>query len=54
MYKWDKWLVNTVLFADDTVLITKSESELQRQVGVFDDVCRKRKLKVNVGKTRVR
>ena len=34
----DKWLVNTILFADDTVLIAKSESELQRLVGVFDDV----------------
>ena len=35
----DKWLVNTILYADDTVLIAKSESELQRLVGVFNDAC---------------
>ena len=45
-----KWLVNTILFADDTVLIAKSENELQRLVNVFDNVCRRRKLKVNVSK----
>ena len=49
----DKWVVNTILFADDTVLIAKSENELQKLVGVFDNVCKKRKLKVNVNKSKV-
>ncbi len=30
-----KWVLNTILFADDTVLIAKSESELQEMVNVF-------------------
>ena len=44
--------MNTVLFADDTGLIAKSENELQRLAGVFDDVCPKRKLNVNVSKSK--
>ena len=48
-----KWLVNTILFADDTVLIAKSGNELQRLVNLFDSVCRRRKLKVNVSKSKV-
>ena len=41
-------MVNTILFADDTVLIAKSKNELQKLVGVFDNECKKWKLKVNV------
>ena len=48
-----KWLLNTILFADDTVLLAESERELQRMVEVFDSVCKRRKLKVNVKKSKV-
>ncbi len=40
--------VNSILFADDTVLIAGNESDLQNLVIVFDGVCKRRKLKVNV------
>ncbi len=48
-----KWVLNSVLFADDTVLIAESESGLQNLVNVFDSVCKRRKLKVNVNKSKV-
>ncbi len=34
-----KWVLNSVLFADDTVLIAESESDLQNLVNVVDSVC---------------
>ena len=39
--------------ADDTTLIAESESNLQRYVSVFVRVCERRKLKINVGKSKV-
>ncbi len=47
-----KWVLNTVLFADDTVLIAESESDLQKFVNVFDSTCKTRKVKVNINKRR--
>ena len=47
------WAVVACLFADDTVLLAESERELQRVVDEFYNVCRRRKLKVNVGKSKV-
>ena len=41
------WTVVTCLFADDTVLFTKSEQELQRVMDEFYSVCMRRKLKAN-------
>ncbi len=41
------------LYADDTVLLAESEGMLQRVVDEFDRVCKRRKLKVNVGKIKV-
>ncbi len=41
------------LYADDTVLLAESEGMLQRIVDEFDRVCKKRKLKVNAGKSKV-
>ncbi len=41
------------LFADDTVLIAENESDLQILISVFDSVCKRRKLKVNVNKNKV-
>ncbi len=48
-----KWVLNSILFADDTVLIAESERNLQNLVTVFDSVCKRRKLKVNVNKSKV-
>jgi len=47
-----KWVHNTI-FADDTALIAESEEDLQKLVNVFDSVCKRRKLKVNVSKSKV-
>ncbi len=47
-----KWVLNSILFADDTVLIAENESDLQNLVNVFDRVCKRRKLKVNVNKVK--
>ncbi len=46
-----KWMLNSILFADDTVLIAKYESDLQNLVCVFDSVCKRRMLKVYVSKS---
>ncbi len=40
-----KWMLNSILFADDTVLlIAENETDLQNLVSVFDSVCKRRKL----------
>ncbi len=41
------------MYADDTELLAESEGMLQRIVDEFDRVCKRRKLKVNSGKSRV-
>ncbi len=41
------------LYAADTVLLAESEGMLQRIVDEFDRVCKRRKLKVNAGKSKV-
>ncbi len=43
----------TGLYADDTVLLAESEGMLQRIVDEFDRVCKRRKLKVIAGKSKV-
>ncbi len=48
-----KWELNSILFADDTVLIAEKENDLQKLVSVFDIVCKRRKSKVNVNKSKV-
>ncbi len=47
------WSVVTCLFADDTVLLAESEGNLQRVVNEFYSVCKRRKLTVNAGKSKV-
>ncbi|TOF75158.1 hypothetical protein CGJ15_27085, partial [Vibrio parahaemolyticus] len=42
-----------MLFADDSVLLGDSEEKLQRLVDEFGSVCKRRKLKVNTGKSKV-
>ncbi len=41
------------LCADDTVLLAESEGMLQWIPDEFDRVCKRRKLKVNAGKSKV-
>ncbi len=48
-----KWVLNSILFADDTVLIAENERDIQNLVSVFDSVCKRRKLKVNVNKSKM-
>ncbi len=48
-----KWVLNSILFADDTVLIAENESDIQNLVSVFNSACKRRKLKVNVNESKV-
>lgn len=48
-----KWHLNQILFADDTALVADSEERLRRLVTEFGRVCERRKLSVNVGKSKV-
>ena len=42
-----------MLFAEDTALVADSEDKLCRLVSEFGKVCERRKLRVNVGKSKV-
>ena len=46
--------INQLLFADDTALVADSEEKLGRLVSEFGRVCERRKLRVNVGKSKVK
>ena len=48
-----EWKVEWLMFADDTVLVGDSEEKLNRLVQEFGNVCQRRKLKVNEGKSKV-
>ncbi len=56
---WSKAVRGTVeslvagLFADDTVLLAENEGTLQRIVDEFDRMCKRRKPRVNAGKSKV-
>ena len=45
--------INQLLFADDRALVADSEAKLCRLVSEFGRVCERRKLRVNVGKSKV-
>ena len=45
--------INQLLFADDTALVADSEEKLCRLVSEFGRVCEIRKLRVNVGTSKV-
>ena len=47
------WELNQLLFADDTVFVADSEEKLCQLVEEFGRVCERRKLRVNVGKSKV-
>jgi hypothetical protein len=42
-----------ILYADDTVILTESESDLQAQLVAFHEYCLTWKLKVNIDKTKI-
>ena len=48
-----KFEINQLLFAADTALVADSEEKLGRLVSEFGRVCEKRKLSMNVGKSKV-
>ncbi len=48
-----KWVFNTILFTDDTVLIAENDRDPQKLVNVFDTVCKRQKLKVNRNKSNI-
>ena len=48
-----EWEVSQLLFVDDTALVASAEERLQRVVDEFGVVCERRKLRVNVGKSKV-
>ena len=55
---WDarrncEWKVEWLMFADDTVLVGDSKEKLERLVQEFGSVCRRWKLTVNEGKSKV-
>ena len=48
-----KWRSPGLLYADDLILCGESEEDLREMVGRFAEVCRRRGLKVNAGKSKV-
>ena len=51
--KGGRFEINQLLFADDTALVDDSEDKLCRLVSEFGRECERRKLRVNVGKSKV-
>ena len=49
----NEWELNQMLFVDDTVVVADSEKKLCQLVTEFGRVCERRKLRVNVGKSKV-
>ena len=45
--------INQLLFADDTALVADLKEKLCKLVSEFGRVCERRKLRVNVGKSKV-
>ena len=45
--------MTSLFYADDLVLCGESEEDLRAMVGCFIEVCRRRGLKVNAGKSNV-
>ena len=47
------WRLPGLLYADDLALCSESEEKLRAMLGCFIEVCKKRGLKVNAGKSKV-
>ena len=50
----NEWELNQLLFVDDTVVVANSERKLCQLVTEFGRMCERRKLRVNVGKSKVK
>ena len=50
---WRQWSVKSLVCVDDTVLMAESQEGLEKLVTEFAGVCGRRKLKVNVSKSKV-
>ena len=50
---WERVEITWPLYADDLVLCGESEEYLRAMVGRFAEVCRRRVLEVNAGKSKV-
>ena len=48
-----EWRLTVLLYADDLVLCGVSKEDLRAMVGRFIEVCRRRSVKVNAGKSKV-
>ena len=48
-----EWRLPGFLYADDLVIWGESEEDLRAMVGRFVEVCRRRGLKINAGKSKV-
>ena len=48
-----EWRLLGLLYADDLILCGESEEKLRVVVGRFAEVCKRRGLKVNAGKSKV-
>ena len=48
-----EWMMSQLLFADDTAIVAESAEQLQCRVREFGRVCKQRKLRVNVDKSKV-
>src|SRR5277367_2527837 len=48
-----RWNLSHLLYADDAVLLAESACDLRELVQCFADVCKRRKMKVNVDKSKV-
>ena len=47
------WTLIGLLYADDLALCAESKEDLRAMVGRFAEVCRRRRLKVNAGKSKL-
>ena len=48
-----EWRLSGLLYANDLVLCDELEEDLRAMMGRFGEVCKRRGLKVNVGKSKV-
>ena len=52
LYDGREWRLAGLLYVDNLVLCSESEEDLTAMVGWFAEVCRRRGLKVNAGKSK--
>ena len=53
MEDWREWISLSLLYANDWAICGESEEDLRPMVGRFAEVCRRRGLKFNAGKSKV-